>query len=74
MLHLFTLEKFQEEIHRIMDSDDCSVIEAIVEFSENNDIEYSKLVPYINASFKDSVKNEAERKNMIKPSNNQLPF
>lgn len=74
MLKIISLEEFVDEINKIVYRDACSVIEAIVSYAEEKDIEYETLVPYINASFKDKIREEAESKNMIKSKNGKLPI
>jgi len=74
MLKLVTRDEFVDEINKIIFNDGCSVIEAICEYAESNDIEYSKLVPFINATFKNSIIFEAEQRNMMKKQNGQLPI
>ncbi len=74
MLKIKTAEQFIEEINIIIYKDGCSVIEAIVEYSEKNDIDFKKLVPFIESSFKDVIRIEAENRNMLKRDHSQLPI
>lgn len=74
MLKLITLEDFIDEINKIIYRDACTVIEAIIAYAEEKDIEFDSLVPYINSSFKDAIREEAESKNMMKSNNGKLPL
>ena len=74
MLKIKTCDEFVEEINIIIKQDGCTVMEAICEYAETRDIDYKKLVPFIEESFKDVIRAEAESRNMIKPLNTQLPL
>jgi hypothetical protein len=74
MLKILSLEEFKSQIEFLVRTDGCSVIEAICEFSEKNDVDFKALVPYINQSFKNVIQHEAESKNLIKKNAGQLPF
>jgi hypothetical protein len=74
MLRVVTLEEFVDEIDKIMTLDGCSLIEAVVSYAETHDADFDSLVPYINASFKDSIRSEAETRNMMKRNETQLPL
>lgn len=74
MLKIKTVDEFVGEINKIMNEEGCSVIESICEYSERNDIDYKKLVPFIELSFKDVIRNEAENRNLMKRSNAKLPI
>lgn len=74
MLKVVTLEDFIEHINTIMTRDECDLIEAVIAYAEEWDVEYDALVPFINASFKDSIRIEAENKNMMKRNDSQLPL
>ncbi len=74
MLRVITLEEFVSAIDKIMTMYDCSLIEAVVSYAETHDIDFDMLVPYINASFKDSIRSEAEKRNMMKSNETQLPL
>lgn len=74
MLKVITLEEFIEEVNRIMHSECCTVMEALVNYAETRDVDFDQLAPYINSSFKDAVREEAENKNMMKKPDDQLLF
>jgi hypothetical protein len=74
MLKIKTLEDFIGEIDKIMHTEGLSVMESICEYAEKNDICYKKLVPFIEASYKDVIRDEAENRNMMKRHNAKLPI
>jgi len=74
MLRVITLEEFVDAINEIIYRDAVSVIDAIVTYAEDRAIEYDTLVPYINSSFKDAIRVEAESRNMMKSKDGKLPL
>lgn len=74
MLRVVTLEEFVEHINLIMTRDRCSLIEAVCSYAEEHEVDFDALVPHINASFKESIRVEAENKNMMKKNESQLPI
>ena len=74
MLKIVGLEDFITEVNDIIGKEGCSVIEAVCQYAEDHDINYEALVPYINQSFKPAIQAEAERLNLIKKEEGQLPF
>lgn len=74
MLKIITLQEFVEDINTIIITEDCGIMEAIVQYATDRDIEFDQLVPYINNSFKEAIKEEAENKNMMKKPDGQLLF
>jgi hypothetical protein len=74
MLKLVTLEEFIDEINKIVFEEDCTIANAICQYAEMYDINYEALIPYINKSFINVLKEEAESMNLIKKDDGQLPF
>lgn len=74
MLKVKTPEEFVDEINLIIREEDCSVMEAIIDYAERYDVEFDKLKPFIERSFKGALRSEAERKNLLKKENVQLPI
>lgn len=74
MLKIKTVEEFVDEINTIIYEEGCTVIEAICDYSERHDIDYKKLVPFIESSFKDVIRDEAERRNLMRRPNAKLPI
>ena len=74
MLKIKTIGEFVTDINAIVTNDGCTTIEAICLYAEQNDVEFEKLVPFIEQSFKDVIRNEAENRNLLKRDHVQLPF
>ena len=74
MLKIKTIGEFVTDINAIVTNDGCTTIEAICLYAEQNDVEFEKLVPFIEQSFKDVIRNEAESRNLLKRDHVQLPF
>lgn len=74
MLRIKSVDEFIEDINNIVTNEGCTTIEAICLYAERNDVEFEKLVPFIEQSFKNVIRNEAEKLNLLKKENVQLPF
>ena len=74
MLKIKTVSEFIEDINTIVTNEGCTTIDAICLYAEQNGVEFEKLVPFIDQSFKDVIRNEAEQRNLLKKENVQLPF
>ena len=74
MLHIVTEDEFVRDIDYIMFSEGASCMEAICTYSELHDIEFAKLVPFIESTYKNKLREEAESRNMLKAENTQIPI
>lgn len=74
MLKIKTVGEFVSDINQIVTNEGCTTIEAICFYAEQNGVEFEKLVPFIDQSFKDVIRNEAENRNLLRKENVQLPF
>ena len=74
MLKIKTISEFVSDINSIVTNEGCTTMEAICLYAEQNDVEFEKLVPFIEQSFKDVIRNEAENRNLLKRDHVQLPF
>lgn len=74
MLKIKTVSDFVSDINQIVTNEGCTTIEAICSYAERNDVEFDKLVPFIDQSFKDVIRNEAESRNLLRKEHVQLPF
>ena len=66
MLKIKTVEEFRNEINEIRRMEGDGIIDSICIFAAKYELEYEKLVPYINATFKSQILLEAESRHMIK--------
>lgn len=73
-LKVKSLDDFVSDINQIVFQEDCATIEAICIYSERNSIDFERLAPYIEQTFKDVIRNEAETRNLLKRENVRLPI
>lgn len=73
-LKIKSIDDFISDINQIIYKEDCTTIEAICLYSEQNDVAFERLAPFIEQSFKDVIRNEAENRNLLKRENVKLPI
>lgn len=73
-LKVKSLDDFVADINQIVFEEDCTTIEAICLYSEKNGVDFDRIAPYIEQSFKDVIRNEAENRNLLKRENVRLPI
>jgi len=66
MLKIKIVEEFKNEVNEIYRTEGDGIIDSICIFAAKYELEYEKLVPYINVTFKDQILLEAESRHMMK--------